>query len=81
MSFVTKEDLQQWEKDVLQKVFDIIRVNNTDQEDWVKTNQAMKILGCSRGKIYSLREKGILKYKKLGGTYYYDMSSILDSIQ
>jgi len=81
MNFVTKEELQQWEKDVVQRIIDLIRSNHSDQENWVKTEEARQILGCSRGKIYSLREKGILKHRKLGGTYYYDMGSILKTIQ
>ncbi len=77
MENVTKEELKEFKKNVIQEILNIIKYNPSLQEKWVKTDRAREILGCSRGKIQSLRAKGVLQYTKIGGTYYYSIESVL----
>ena len=77
MESITKKDLEKLKEEMTQQLIS----NATRQEKWVKTNRAREILGCSRGKIQSLRDKGILKYNKVGGTYYYYIDSVLRMTQ
>lgn len=48
----------------------------TANQSWLKGKQVCEILGCSPSTLQNYRIKGILEYKKIGGTVYYSSRSI-----
>ena len=81
MERVTKSDLTQWKNEVIQEVRDLINDKLFQPGNWVKTDQAMEILGCSRGTLQTLSQNGTLACSKLGGTNYYSTKSILKAME
>ena len=43
---------------------------------WLKSKDVRKLLGISPGTLQSLRMKGILPYKRVGGIIYHDSEDI-----
>ncbi len=69
VEIVTKEDLQHFRITLLNDLKEAIVQNiksKTDIQEGYKTKQVRKILGCSNGKLRSLRITGKLRSKKSG---------------
>ena len=78
MNKLTDFESKIFKEEIVKRVVEIVVSEFSQHGKWVKTDQAREILGCSRGKIQSLREKRMLEHKKIGGTYYYSMDSLLN---
>jgi hypothetical protein len=79
VEIVTKEDLQHFRITLLNDLKEVIVQNvksNSDIQEGYKTKQVRKILGCSNGKLQSLRIAGKLRSKKVGGTVYYNRDDV-----
>jgi len=79
VEIVTKEDLQHFRITLLNDLKEAIVQNiksKTDIQEGYKTKQVRRILGCSNGKLQSLRITGKLRAKKVGGTVYYNRDDV-----
>ena len=76
LSLITKEDLQDFKKELLQDITSIFENNSTAQKQWLRTSEVKKLLNVSSGTLQNYRINGTLSYKKLGGSLYYSYDEI-----
>ena len=81
MNLATREDLELWKNEMLQGVKDLIKGEIPQPKKWMKSNEAKKILECSSGTLQNLRQNGTIEFTKIGGTLYYSMESILETLE
>lgn len=72
---VTQKDLQLL-KDWMQNKFQIFEKGSLSNKKWVKSEEARKILDCSKGTLQNLLIRGELSASKVGGTLYYSIEDI-----
>lgn len=74
---ITKADLLNFEKSLLNQIAEqIIKLSARDSK-WIKSNDVQNMLGCSASTLQNLRNNGVLPFAKFGGTIYYDYYEIL----
>jgi len=80
MEIVTKEDLQAFRRELLIDVRTIIREEIAGRKEnplqGYKTKDVRNILGCSFNKLVSLRVSRKVRWKKIGGTIYYNRDDV-----
>ena len=81
MNLATREDLELWKNELVQEVKNLIKGEIPQPEKWVKSGRAREILNCSPGTLQNLRQNGTLEFSKVGGTLYYSMESILETLE
>ncbi|MFN5148785.1 MAG: helix-turn-helix domain-containing protein [Flavobacteriia bacterium] len=59
-----------------QKIIDALQGANLSQRKWLKAAELKKLLPLSDYRIAEMRNRGLLDYQKIGGTYYYTVESI-----
>lgn len=75
MEIVTKQMLDEFKRDLINELSQF--VNSPSQANKLfKNSNLMEYLGCSYSTIENLRNKGILPYKKVMGTYYYSFDEV-----
>ncbi|MBU2554190.1 MAG: helix-turn-helix domain-containing protein [Bacteroidetes bacterium] len=80
MELATLADLEQWKNEIVREVTNLIKGEIPQPEKWVKSGRAKEILGCSPGTLQNYRQNGILEFSKVGGTLYYSMESIKNTL-
>lgn len=80
MNFVTKEDLFHFKEQLLEDVRKLFETFSKkefvlDQEGY-KTKHVRKLLACCYNTVQSLRVSGKLRWKKIGGTVYYNKEDV-----
>lgn len=50
--------------------------NLNQKNPYMKSKEVMELLGCSSGKLQTLRKNGTIEAIKIGGTYYYTREKI-----
>ena len=76
IDLLTKGDIQNLKADIikeLKRMFDY----PSEQKEWLKSTDVMKLLNCSQGTLQNLRMNGTLPFTKMGGTIYYTYSDVL----
>ncbi len=81
MHLATQEDLERWKNEILQGVGNLIKGEIPQPKKWVKSGEAKKILECSSGTLQNLRQNGTIEFTKMGGTLYYSMDSINETLE
>ncbi|SHG82087.1 Helix-turn-helix domain-containing protein [Flavobacterium micromati] len=76
IEILTKEDLKEFQKSLLQDIKNILKGNNEQSKKWLKSTEVRKLLNISPGTLQNLRINGTLTYTKIGGIVYYDHSDI-----
>ncbi|MBG6063361.1 DNA-binding transcriptional MerR regulator [Flavobacterium sp. CG_9.1] len=76
IEILTKEDLNQFHKSLLEDIKEILKGKNEQSKKWLKSTEVRKLLNISPGTLQNLRINGTLTYTKIGGTVYYDNSDI-----
>ena len=76
IEILTKEDLNQFHKSLLEDIKEILKGKNQQAKKWLKSTEVRKLLNISPGTLQNLRINGTLKYTKIGGIIYYDNSAI-----
>lgn len=51
-----------------------LAVNNTDT--WISEETALELLGCSKRSLFRIKERGEIKYKRIGRQNQYSRASI-----
>ena len=81
ISVVTKEDLQEFKKELLEAIEELLQRKEPTQKLWLRTSEVKKMLNLSSGTLQTLRINGTLSYSKVGGTLYYNYKDILKLIK
>lgn len=76
IEILTKEDLNQFHKSLLEDIKEILKGKNQQTKKWLKSTEVRKLLNISPGTLQNLRINGTLTYTKIGGIVYYDHSDI-----
>lgn len=50
----------------------------TQEKRWIRTSEMRERYGLAESTLHSLRQKGVVKTNKLGGTVFYDVKSVED---
>jgi len=80
LELVTKQDFQDLKNELIDEIRNIFNPAQ-EKKEWLKSNDVMKLLGCSPGTLQNLRINGTLPFTKMGGTVYYshaDVSKVLN---
>ena len=75
VELITVRDLENLKDIILSEVKSLLS-KQTENDNWLKTNDARKILGCSNGTLSALRLSGALPYSKINGTIYIKRSDL-----
>lgn len=73
---ITREDLNEFKKALLNDLKEIIQTSSQKQKKWLKSSEVRKLLSISIGTLQNLRVNGTLSYTKIGGTFFYDNQDI-----
>ncbi len=76
---LTKEDLQQFKKELLEEIRQVLKrenSGNSGDKEWLRSREVRKKLDISPGTLQNLRITGILPFKKIGGSMYYRSSDV-----
>lgn len=78
IDIVTREDLRQFKREMLEEFKQIIGNREKDNlgREWLKSAEVRRLLGISPGTLQNLRINGTLPYRKLGGSMYYRRGDI-----
>jgi len=77
LDILTKEDLSQFKKDLLEEIRQILTKEKTDEDrEWLRSREVRKKLKISQGTLQNLRITGTLPFKKIGGSMYYRTSDV-----
>ncbi|HAF36124.1 MULTISPECIES: helix-turn-helix domain-containing protein [Sphingobacterium] len=76
---LTKEDLQQFKKELFEEIKQVLRrenLGNSGDKEWLRSREVRKKLDISPGTLQNLRITGTLPFKKIGGSMYYRSSDV-----
>ena len=77
MEIVTKEMFEQFAKQMKEELKGLKdTVTNAKLPKYLKNKDVMEIVGCSYGTLEKLRNSNTLPYKRVLGTYYYNVAEI-----
>jgi hypothetical protein len=76
LEILTREDMKIFKIELLEEIKRIIQPAS-EQKEWIKSSEVMKILDCSPGTLQNLRINGTLPFTKMGGTIYYAYSDVV----
>lgn len=79
VDLVTKEDFEQFKKELFEEIrkFQHSPLQIEETKTWLKSNDVRKLLNISIGTLQNLRLKGTLPFSKIGGLLYYKYEDIL----
>ncbi|ASE61660.1 MULTISPECIES: helix-turn-helix domain-containing protein [Chryseobacterium] len=83
ISIVTKEDLKQLEKELLEEIKHLLENSTPIQKQWLRSSEVRKLLNISSGTLQTLRINGTLTYSKIGGSLFYsykDIQKLLEQV-
>jgi len=81
MEILTKEDLQIFKVQLVAEITELFVRFNSDKKssalpEGLRTEHACALLDCSNGKLLSLRSAGKIRWRKIGGSLYYNQEDI-----
>jgi len=76
IEILTKADLYEFRKSLLEDLREILKEKNEQSKKWLKSTEIRKLLNISPTTLQNLRINGTLTYTKIGGTIYYDNNDI-----
>ncbi|KFF73829.1 transcriptional regulator [Chryseobacterium sp. P1-3] len=83
ISIVTKEDLKQLKKELLEEIKHLLENSMPIQKQWLRSSEVRKVLNISSGTLQTLRINGTLTYSKIGGSLFYsykDIQKLLEQV-
>lgn len=78
---LTKEDLEDFKKEMLEDIKGLFHSKVSGQKQWLRSAEVRELLNISSGTLRNLRINGTLRYSKVGGTIYYDFQDIKKLMQ
>lgn len=79
LQVLTTEDLEKFRKQLITDIEKLI--NAKYPKRWLKTNEVMELLGLSEVTLQTLRNRGQIPFRKLGGTVYFNAEELDEYIQ
>ena len=79
IDFVTKEELQQVKKDIIDAMSGMLE-GKTEQRQWLRSADVRKMLNISSGTLQNFRINGVLKFSKMGGTLFYAYDDVMKAL-
>lgn len=79
LQILTKEDLINFKIELLAELKTLIKGNEPNQKKWLRSKEVEELLKISSGTLQNYRINGIIKWSKIGSTYYYCLDSLNDS--
>lgn len=79
MNSITKEDLDELKEEIvgsIERLEQELTIEADLKRRWLRTSEVAQYLGLSESQINTLKAKGRLSCRKLGGTNYYDKREI-----
>jgi len=76
VEFITKEDLYIFKKELLQELLAALKQQPQKSNQWLKSMEVRKMLNVSPNTLQRLRIKGVLKFSKVGSTFYYRADNV-----
>ena len=73
---ITREDLKVLKSELLEEIRQIIKPEQTQSKQWLKSVDVRKMLNISPGTLQNLRINGTLRFTKIGGMMYYKLEDI-----
>ncbi len=81
ISIVTKEDLQEFKSELIEKIENLLShqpEKNEEEQVWLKSHHVQRMLGISAATLQNLRVNGTMPYSKVGGVIFYDKKEVLE---
>lgn len=76
LEIITKEDLKQFKTEMLDEIKQLIKPEDRQNKQWLKSAEVRKLLNISPGTLQNLRINGTLRFTKIGGMMYYKLEDI-----
>lgn len=78
IDILTKNDLEDFRKKLVDELLEVIRTNKTEPEkQYLRTKEVKEMLGgISNGTLQNLRIKRLLNPTKIEGVFYYKLSEV-----
>jgi hypothetical protein len=73
---ITKEDLQEFGKNLLNQIRGLLGQTIEEPKRWLKTYQVKNLLKISDNTLQTLRDNGTIPFTKIGGILYYNFDDI-----
>lgn len=77
IEILTKEELLKFKSELIQELQQILKPHESLPKQWLRSSEVRTLLQISSGTLQNLRIKGILKYDKIGGIFYYAYADIV----
>lgn len=77
IEILTKEELLKFKSDLIQEIKQIIKSDDIQPKQWLRSSEVRTLLKISSGTLQNLRIKGILQYEKIGSIFYYAYADIV----
>lgn len=74
---MSKEDLMNVRRELIAEIQDVKRLlQGRNEQQYLRSKDVKRILGCSDSKLESLRKSGKLPHTKVQGTIYYNSDDV-----
>ena len=77
IEILTKEELLKFKTELIQEIKQAIKSEDVQTKQWLRSSEVRDLLKISSGTLQNLRIKGILRYEKVGGIFYYAYTDIV----
>ena len=74
LQVLTQDDLEKFRIQLLSDIENLL--NRKQPKKWLRTQEVMELLGISEVTLQTLRNRGQIPFRKLGGTCYYSSEEI-----
>ncbi len=79
---ITTEDLESFRLRLLEDLKQIVQQKTKfNQKEWLKSVEVRQLLGISHGTLQTLRTKGAIPYRKLGGIMFYRYQDVIAALE
>lgn len=76
VELITREDLKAFKTEMLTEIKQLIKPEQGQAKQWLKSAEVRKLLNISPGTLQNLRISGTLRFTKVGGMMYYKLEDI-----
>jgi hypothetical protein len=73
---ITKEDLQEFGKSLLNQIKGLLGQTYEEPKKWLKSYQVKNLLKISDNTLQTLRDNGTIPFTKIGGILFYSAADI-----
>lgn len=77
IEILTREELLKFKTELIQEIKQAIKLEDVQPKQWLRSSEVRDLLKISSGTLQNLRIKGILRYEKVGGIFYYAYTDIV----